>query len=137
MTLRAWWNGLSRAYQNAFALLVFDTVVLIGFLLGVPVLQAAWEAVTGYLPNIYDDIAMQLIALLRDMNPGSMIASSVILVTATMFLSLLSMHVVVGFGLGFLFDHTERTQIWSFVNYFTLILVLFVIHFFLIITTYL
>ena len=137
MDLRAWWTGLSRAYQNAFALFVADSVFLLGMLLHIRPLQAAWEAVTGYLPNIYDGIVMQLVAVIRDFSPGSVVASSVTIDISTMFFSLLSMHVIVGFGLGFLFDHTERTRLWTFVNYFTMILVLFVIHFFLIIAAYL
>jgi hypothetical protein len=137
MDLRSWWNGLSRSYQNTFFLLAFDCAVFLGAFAGFLPFKAAWESFTGFLPNIYEGIAVQLISLVRDASPGSVVIGGVAMDAATTLLSLLSLHVIVGFGIGFLFDHAARSRLWTFLNYFTLILILFTVHFFLIVTSFL
>lgn len=132
----SWWRGLSRAYQNAFALLGFNGVVFLGFILGFAPLVATWESLTGFLPNIFLGVALPFLGFLRSVT-GSGVASVVVVDAVTMLLSLLAMHLIVGFGLGFLFDHIKRSRAWDFVNFLVLIVVLFVIHFFLIVATYL
>lgn len=131
-----WWRSLSRAYQNAFALLGFDSLVFLGFLLGLAPFLAAWESLTGFLPNIFLGVALPFLGFLRSVT-GSGVVSVVAVDALTMFLSLLAMHLVVGFGLGFLFDHVKRSRAWDFVSFLVLIVVLFVIHFFLIVSAYL
>lgn len=131
MQFADWWSGLSRAYQNAFALLIFDTILLIGALTRFRPLHLAWEAITESVPNIFEPILLSLIALVRDIAPGATVAGSVTIIFGTMYASLLCVHVVVGFGLGFLFDNVPRSLVWTFVNFFTLILVLFSVHLFL------
>ncbi len=134
MRIVVWWNELSRAYQNAIVLFITDSLLLIGALVNLPFLHATWDALTEAIPNIFELIVMQAIALVRDVAPGAIVASPVLVVYGTVFLSLLCVHLVVGFGIGFLYDHTQRTVWWSFANFFTLIMVLFLIHFFLLIS---
>lgn len=131
MRLAQWWNGLSRAYQNAFALLAFDCILLIGALTRIRPIHLTWDAATWNLPNIYEAILLQLIALVRDVAPGASVASSVAVIYGTMLMSLLTMHVVVGFGIGFLFDKLPRSHMWTFINFFVLIVVLLAVHVFL------
>jgi hypothetical protein len=131
MRFAEWWHGLSRAYQNALTLLIVDCVLLVGALTRLRPLHLTWDAATWNLPNIYEAILLQLIALVRDVAPGASVASSVAVIYGTLLLSLLTMHVVVGFGIGFLFDKLPRTHAWTFVNYFVLIVVLLAVHVFL------
>lgn len=131
--VRERWKGLSRAYQHAIVLAIADILFLIGALLHIRVLAMLWSALTSYLPNIYEPIFLQIVALVRDASPGTMVASGLFISYSSAFLMLLTVHVLVGFGLGFLFDHTPRTLVWSFTSFFTLILVLFALHLSLII----
>jgi len=137
MKLRVWWNRLSRAYQNALVLLAFDLLLFLGLILNIRPLKLAWEAITDFLPNIYDGIALKTLSLLRSISPGTEFISASALDAVTMLFSLLSMHLVVGFGLGFLFDHMKRSKAWDFVSFLVLIVVLFTVHFFLIVAAYL
>jgi hypothetical protein len=135
--LVVWWRDLSRAYQNAIVLLVFDLVLFTGFLLDIRSLKAAWEATTGFLPNIYAAIVIPAIGLAREVFPGAFpVVNGVAIDVVTTFFSLLSMHLVVGFGLGFLFDQVRRDSVRGFLSFLTLILVLFTVHFFLIVAAY-
>jgi hypothetical protein len=129
MGLGAWWSTLSHAYRFAIAVLLFDLLLLFGAVFSVLPLQATWEAVTGSIPNIYDGIAVQLVALIRDAAPGAVVIGGVALDFLTTFLSLISVHGVVAFGLGFLFDYGGSSRLWTFLGYGCVILVLFVIHF--------
>lgn len=134
MRIIDWWAQLSRAYQNSLVLFLFDTAVFLGALLEIRPLHLAWDALTWMVPNIFETIVLQGVALIRDVAPQAIVASPVLVVYGTLFLSLLCVHLVIGFGIGFLYDHTERTLWWSFANYFTLIAVLFIIHLFLLYT---
>jgi len=131
MRLTVWWAGLSRAYQNAIVLFFADLLFFIGALLNWPFLHATWESLTDAIPNIFEAAVWQLIGLFRDVFPGVIIANAVLITYGTLFFSLLLIHLLVGFGIGFLFDHTERNLWHSFANFFTVILVLFLLHFFL------
>lgn len=126
--VKDWWIGLSRAYQNAIALLAFNVLVLMGTLLGVHVFSALWSALTSYLPNIYEPIFLQLVAIVRGASPGSVVASGIFISYSSTFLTLLSVHLVIGFGIGFLFDKVPRTLVFAFIDFFTLIIVLFALH---------
>ena len=126
--VRDWWIGLSRAYQHAFAVAFFDSIIFVGMFLGVPLFHTLWSALTSFLPNIYEPIFLQLVALVRDAAPGAMVASGAFIAFSSTFLTLLTIHLLIGFGLGFLFDHAPRTLVWAFIGFFVMIAVLFVLH---------
>ena len=135
MRIVVWWSSLSRAYQNALVLFSADLLLLVGALLDVHVLHLVWDALTDSVPNILESIVLQLLGLIRHVVPGVALVNSVVVIYGTLFLSLATIHVLIGFGLGFLFDHTQRNRWWSFANFFTLIVVLFCLHLFLLFVT--
>ena len=128
MGIVEWWTTKSRSLRNSILVLLADVLLLLGALFAVPGLQFVWESLTETMPNLYEAIFLQLLALVRDAAPGSVVAPSVLIVYSTLFLSLLTVHLLIAYGIGYLMQRFHANPIWSLTNYVILGLVLGVFH---------
>lgn len=123
-----WWTGLARQYRNVCVVFAVDAILLLFSLFSVPGLAAVWGVMTGSLPNFYEVFFLQLISVLLDTPPANLIASGMVLTVTSTFLTILTLHFVVAFCVGYLFQKLEQTTAWSVVNYLVLAFVLVVLH---------
>jgi hypothetical protein len=131
MNLLEWWESHKRATRNAWILAAIDVVLLLGALLRLPLFTPLWEEIlVGPLPDFYDLFVRQFIALIRDMGPGSVAVAGSTLSYLTGFATLLTIHVAIGVGVGYLFDHLSSSRWWSVTCYSVTVLVLAVMHLF-------
>lgn len=136
MNLAERWHSQHRSIKNLTIVLLVDLVMLLGAVFSIPGLQLVWETLSGYLPNIYEPIFLQFIALIRGVNPATVVASGTVMTYCTAFLTLVTIHGLIGCGIGYLFQKMKPTLGWSVVNYLVLILILFLFHLFVVLKTY-
>ena len=130
------WNSLSLIAKNCIIVLAADLLLLASGALSVPGLKQVWAVLTGYMPDLYQPVFLQFIALLRDTSPSMVVASGTALTFTTLFLTLVSFHVLAAVCVGFLFQKFSKGLTWKIANYVVFIFVLFFFHLFLIAKSY-
>jgi hypothetical protein len=123
--------------KNCLAVAGVDVVLLACGVLGVPLVSAFWSSLTEYLPNFYEPFVLEFIAFLTDNSPSSVASAGDVVSLLTLFFTLLTVHLLVAFGIGKLFSKLSPNVGWSAVNYAVLAVILLAIHLFLVGRAYL
>lgn len=131
-----WWHAHTRVIKNITVLFVADIVLLICGIMGLPLLGELWNVISGSIPNFYEQFILDFMAFLLGNPPGSVASAGNTVALVTIFLTLITIHWVIALGIGKITTRAGPSIIWSIVNYFVLIGVVFGLHLFLIYRTF-
>jgi hypothetical protein len=127
MGLLSWWESHPRSGRNLTVIAILDVAFLLATLLALPYALNVWQVLANTLPNFYEPVFVQFIALLFGL-PSRTGAGGSALLIGSQFLTLLTFHALIALLVGWLLRRKENVMLWRILNYCVLGLLLLCLH---------